>query len=327
MQQTGNKFHWATAGIVIAIVGALSLPARAQDIWFAPPDDLPRGAKIFNRDFPQFWTSPDQWKATASHISVFGLNPYYAAVAPEEKLKAISAFLKAKHIALSVGMQSLPVEGCGQNVEGMTRAGVPGSIARRLKSFGIDVAYFSLDEPLYFGSVYTGKEACRYSIPQVAHRLAGTIGDLRAAYPDAKIVEAEPTTSQSLGEWTATLTTWLESYRSETGTPLYALEMDSLWQRPWQEADGATVQILHHRGIKAGIILDSAGGPGVTDESWMANAQKNAANLQAAKLDLDFVTIASWMLHPSHNLPESDPLALTSLVEWYVSDHSGVRAR
>lgn len=35
------------------------------------------------------------------------------------------------------------------------------------------------------------------------------------------------------------------------------------------------------------------------------------------------VTIQSWNRYPSHVLPETDPTALTSLVEWYC-DHTTV---
>ena len=114
----------------------------------------------------------------------------------EDKIKAISVFLSSRHIALAVGIQSLPVDGCGRGVEGMTKAGQPGNVARRLKRLGIDVKYFALDEPLDFGHNFTGKQACKYSIQEVAHRLAGTISDLRTVYPDAKIVDYEAPTSE-----------------------------------------------------------------------------------------------------------------------------------
>ena len=49
----------------------------------------------------------------------------------------------------------------------------------------------------------------------------------------------------------------------------------------------------------------------------MEEAKQNILNVSAAKLPLDFAIIASWVHHPYRNLPETDPLALTSLVNWY----------
>ena len=56
----------------------------------------------------------------------------------------------------------------------------------------------------------------------------------------------------------------------------------------------------------------------VTDQSWMVATQQNIRDMRAAKLQLDFVMFDTWMQHPKKNLPESDPLTFTSLVDWYV---------
>jgi hypothetical protein len=157
----------------------------------------------------------------------------------------------------------------------------------------------------------------------VAHRLAGTIRDLRAVYPNAKIVDYESPTDEPLTQWKATLNEWLTAYRAETGTPLDALGMDTSLGRPWREAAAPTIDILHQHGTKAGIIIDAHGGPGVTDESWIAEAKQYAIAIQGEKLPLDFVVIASWMLHPWRNLPESDPLTLTAFVDWYARNVAG----
>jgi hypothetical protein len=329
MHPTAERCRRGLAGMIFLLLVFLNWQAKAQEIWFAPPDDLPRGAKIFSDDFSRLWTAPEEWTFAASHISVFVLSPYYASVGLEDNIKAISLFLTSRHIALAVGIQSLPVDGCGQGVEGMTKAGQPGNVARRLKRLGIDVKYFALDEPLDFGHNFIGKQACKYSIQEVAHRLAGTISDLRRVYPDAKIVDYEAPTSEPLPQWTArtsvTLIEWLDRYRAETGTPLDAMAMDSSWLEAWQQHDSETSGILHQHGIKAGLFLDAPGGPAVTDQSWMTAARKNIYAVQAAKLNLDFIIIASWTQHPRRNLPESDPLALSSLVKWYVTNRSNAR--
>jgi hypothetical protein len=292
-------------------------PATAQEIWFVPPDNLPRGTKLMNEDFDSLWNDPQSWPFAASHTAVFSINPYYAAVTPAEKIQNINQFLSAHHIGLAVGMQSLPVEGCGLGIEGTTKAGAPGVIARRLKRFGADIQYFALDEPLEFGSIYKGANACKYPVQEVARRLADTIRDLRATYPNAKIVEYEPPNNQPLTEWTQTLAEYLDAYRQQTGTPLDELVLDTGLAKPWRETAKQSIAILHQHGTKAGIFLDAHGGPGVTDQSWMGEALEYARQIHDAKLNLDSVVISSWMLHPWRNTPESDPLTLAALVGYY----------
>jgi hypothetical protein len=300
----------------LLIVGS-SAQATAQSIWFVPPDNLPRGDKLMNEDYDALWDNPKSWSYAASQISVFSINPYYAAVAPEEKIREIYQFLSARHIAFAVGMQSLPVEGCGKGVEGTTSAGAPGVIARRVRRFGADVQYFALDEPLEFGSIYRGKNACGYSVSEVARRLADTVRDLRSVYPNAKIVEYEPPDNQPLGQWTQTLAQYLEAYRQYTGTPLDELILDTGLTKPWRATVSSSLAILHKHGTRAGLFLDAHGGPGVTDQSWMAEALEYARQIHDAKLNLDSIVISSWMLHPWRITPESHPLTLTALVDYY----------
>src|SRR5262245_44848080 len=112
------------AGIAQILIASICLPiadcrrSSAAEIWFAPPDNLTRGTKVYNDDFPRFWTAPQEWSFTAKHISVFQLQPYYAANAPGDTIKQISAFLTSQGISLSVGMQSVPVDDCGRGIEG-----------------------------------------------------------------------------------------------------------------------------------------------------------------------------------------------------------------
>ena len=55
----------------------------------------------------------------------------------------------------------------------------------------------------------------------------------------------------------------------------------------------------------------------------MMKAQENIADVELAKIPLDFVIIATWVHHPYRNLPETDRLALTSLVDWHFDHRAG----
>jgi hypothetical protein len=77
---------------------------------------------------------------------------------------------------------------------------------------------------------------------------------------------------------------------------------------------------LHTHRVRAGIFLDGTG-PGKSDADWIAASKSNIQSVEAEKLPLDLVIIANWTIHPSRNLPESDPETLTSLLNWYVKRH------
>src|SRR4051812_41863388 len=175
---------WLHALLVASTL--IALPARAQELWFSPPDDHPRGKEHFTmaEGFTRMFQRPEEWSFAAAHVNVFGIDMWSAVDAPEEKMRLIFDFLKSRNIAVNVGLQSVYTEGCGKGIEGLNQAQkLPGDVGRRLKRLGFDVAYFSLDGPLAFGHIYKGKEACRYSVREVAHRLAYAIADVRSSYP------------------------------------------------------------------------------------------------------------------------------------------------
>jgi hypothetical protein len=203
-------------------------------------------------------------------------------------------------------------------VEGIvTTVKEPLSVARRLKQIGANVDSFGLDEPLEYGHIYKGRAACNFPIGEVAKRLAMTVREVRDLYPNAKFVDFEVPQDLPLPEWTDRLNQWLSAYQQATGTPLNGLAIDAHFREAWQEPARRTADILHEKGVQAGIFLNAPGGSNVTDESWMKEAKQNILNVGAARLPIDFVIIATWVGHPSRDLPESDPLALTSLINWY----------
>jgi hypothetical protein len=314
MSLRSSQRIWAL--LVLALVSAH--PATAEEIWFAPPDELPRFGQVAMADYPQLFEPDAKWALAASRINVFSLDPFYVLRAPEAELRRVLSFLAAHHIALNVGLQALPAENCGHDVEGIvSTVKEPLSVAQRLRTLNAEVSSFSFDEPLEYGHVYAHRDACRFSVKEVAQRLSQTVQGVRSIYPNAKFIDYEPPIDLSAAEWASTLKEWLEDYRAATGTPLDGMGMDIDFRKPWLPVTRESTQILHAQGVKAGLFLDAAGGPDVTDESWMAKARKNIVDVELAKLPLDFVIIATWMHHPTRALPETDPLALTSLVNWY----------
>ena len=72
----GNPFLAGLLSIVLFSANA----AFAQQVWFAPPDNLPRGTRIINEDFPHLFDSSPGWSA---RTNVFVLAPHYVEAASE----------------------------------------------------------------------------------------------------------------------------------------------------------------------------------------------------------------------------------------------------
>jgi hypothetical protein len=105
--------------------------ARTPEVWFAPNDDLPRPSApggYLNHDFPHLFEAKPAWDPK---IDVFKISlKMGSTIGPAEELTRISAFLRARHIALAVSVGTMlmdsptPVTGeCGFGVEGSNRPG------------------------------------------------------------------------------------------------------------------------------------------------------------------------------------------------------------
>jgi hypothetical protein len=323
-------FHklWRRALSITVFLAALAAPigALAQQVWFAPNDDLPRGPdrdRYLNHDFPHLFDPKAAWDPK---IGVFEISPMMGStVGPGDELNRINAFLAERGIALAVGTGAVTMDNpgptpgeCGFGVEGMIRPGRNAGAFKRLKQLGIGVAYVALDEPLTYGHYYDKKNACRYSIQEVARRVAAEIGEIKQSYPDVRIVDEEAPSSTTTAQWNADFPKWLKAYRDATGAPLNAVVFDVDWRQPWQATVAPGLRAARDAGVRAGIILDGTG-PGASDAEAVANYKRNIQAVEASGLKFDLVIVANWTPHPSRNLPQSDPDTLTSVLGWYRS--------
>src|SRR5690348_2283059 len=85
--------------LLLRYVGCLTANAAAEEIWFTPPDNLPRSGKINNEDFPELFTSPFQWREALNKLSAFGFNGYFSAGGPQELTKAALSMLRSHGVA------------------------------------------------------------------------------------------------------------------------------------------------------------------------------------------------------------------------------------
>src|SRR5215469_10563599 len=89
---------WLPLLVFLGVAGS----AAAQQVWFAPGDNLPRGQKLFNQDFPALFNDPPVWN---TRVDAFQITPFYAVKSTDADLLRIAGFLERHHIALAVGVQ------------------------------------------------------------------------------------------------------------------------------------------------------------------------------------------------------------------------------
>jgi hypothetical protein len=318
--------------LFITSLGVGAAGAFAQEVWFAPNDDLPRGPnrdKIQGPDFQHLFDPTPSWKM---HIDVFAISSMMATiVAPDDEISRIDAVLSKRHIALAVAIGAALVDSpvrvpgeCGYNIEGMQRPGGNAREFKRLKKLGLHIKYIVMDEPLtfahYYKIVHSKVNACQYSIEETARRVAGAIAEIRQYYPDVRVVQAEAPTVTSAAQWNSDFGIWLNAYRKATGLPLDAVVLDIDWRRPWLDWASPAVTTAHKNGVRAGIFL-TGNGPGASDAEAIAAYKHNMQSVDDSHLPLDLVIIANWTAHPSYNLPETSPDTLTSVLNWYNARH------
>jgi hypothetical protein len=320
-----HAFRFVSRLAVVLLI-SFATAVMAEEVWFAPPDNLDRGPRSYNKDFPSLFDESPAWSARAD---VFVLSPKFTEEASEQMQKRISSFLEKRHIALAVGIGAVQMdhvertEGeCGLGVEGYTRPNKNQIIFSRLKRWGCDVQYVAMDEPLSFGHHYRHKNACNFSIQEVAKRVAATAMEIRKVYPKVKFVDYESVAStKPAKEWLIDLQAWLAAYRQAAGELPDAMVFDVDWNKPWLDAVRPGIELLHRNGMRAGIFLTGTG-PGKSDAEAVAAYRKNIDSVDAAKLPLDIVVIANWTPHPANNLPESDPNSLSGVFHYYMTKHA-----
>jgi hypothetical protein len=108
----------------------------------------------------------------------------YIARKPVESAKYFG-YLKAHGIAVAAVMALMPAETCGQGVEGIISHKGIDFYPRAIKNAGVQLDYVVMDEPLYFGHDYAGKDACKLPIADVAKGVAESVATIRSYHPRA----------------------------------------------------------------------------------------------------------------------------------------------
>jgi hypothetical protein len=310
-----NAFSWVATAIAVVILALPRGSLASPEIWLAPPDNIAQPNAI---DFQGFVQSPQSWKNSAGHIRVLSITATYLLRAPPSDVQKLLRQIETYRLLLTVSISVLPTDKkrCGDGVEGMVWPHEAGEAAKKLKALGANVDSFSFDLPLTAGVISDAPQACHFSVQEAAALLAQSVRELRAFYPQAKMLDGEVPTGLPVERWSALLTEWLRAYRDETGTELDGFGMDVWYKGAWQEVVRETARILSDRGIPAGVILDASEGPNLSAAEWIDIAKKNTCELESAKIPLKFLVVANWLDLKVPSLPESDANTLTGMVNW-----------
>ncbi|MHB8476751.1 MAG: hypothetical protein ACYDBZ_10760 [Steroidobacteraceae bacterium] len=301
---------------------ALSHPAAARPaIWLAPVDDqvAPAGFQV-DQDYQALFQPNAPWQSALSRIAAFEMTRRYATTQQEANLRTIFDFLRQHHIPIGLEAGLVPArEDCGNGVEGTAHRPDENVLtARRLKRLGAEVKYIVMDEPLTYGHFFNGRNACHYSMNDLAAGVAGEIKKFRDVLPDIQVVEDEALSGigspDELGQW-------LDALKAQLGPQMpVTIHFDVQWDahnKPWQQLAEAQVKTVLRHGYRFGIIFD--GNPqDQTDEAWIRTAESHIKAWEGTIRELpDHVVIQSWHPHPTTLLPETGPTTLTYLVNWY----------
>jgi hypothetical protein len=292
----------------------------APQVWFSPA--FSHGEHTGSVDNLELFKDSSAWAEARGRVSVFKVAVHTLNQMPDNELANMLSYLEKAHIAFAVEYGMLTAnDTCGRGVEGFKPENMPTHVANRVRKFGGRIRYIAMDEPLFFGHYFNRNNACHWSIETIARNAAPNVKQFREIFPDVEIGDIEPVNNIKSADWLESVRDWIEAYQKETGMPLAFFHDDMVWREPIVERTRMLTALLDAHGIKFGVIFNSRGDVG-SDQEWLASAKRNIEEYRSDSLKApDQIIIQSWKPYPTHVLPESDPLTLTHLVNYYFVGH------
>jgi hypothetical protein len=317
---------------VLQIISAVPGLAQnsPQQVWFEPntPATWPDG-RVASVDYMDLFTPTAPWTVAASHIQVFDVATAFSVPPPlpgeltDSQWRQVFADLARRGIALAVQWGPLSVTNCGSGVEGF-EGNTALNMAQRLQTLGGTLQYLELDEQFYDANIYSGQNACQWTPQQIATNAAQNIALIRTVFPNVIVGEAEPIAPPGASDWLQRYAAWFDAFKAATGAPLAFFHCDVNWEADpnWISDVNSIRPLLAARGITFGMFYnDNPSGetPGsTTDAAWMQAAESHFLDYELRGGTIPAQPIfASWGTYPTHLLPETDPNAMTYMVDLY----------
>jgi hypothetical protein len=319
MMQTLRRFFLAC--LIGTVCSAQSSAPPPQTVWFSPIVPAAWNNGIGSVDYLDLFAPGAAWTTASSRIQVFKmftqmLSPTFPGSFSDATLQQIFAYLNSHHIALAVEFPPLtPTAACGMGVEGFAgELALP--VATHIQQLGGNLQYVAMDEPFYHGStLYSGPNPCKWTPQQIAANALQSVAAIRTVFPNVIVGDIEPVPGGL--DWLSQYTAGIDAWRAAAGAPFAFFHFDVNWQVDWQPAVESMRQTLQQRAIPFGIIYNGWT-TDLTDAQWMSDAENHYAEWEAqGGVIPGHAIFQSWYPYPHHVLPESDPTALTYLVDSY----------
>ncbi len=277
-------------------------------------------------DFVSLFAPNEQWSLAASHVQVFKFyEAWVVQVANDSQLKQEVTWLNQHGINIAIEMPALVATAqCGVGIEGFSDGATGALVAlNRIKQAGGAVNYVALDEPFYFGSLYSGQNACRWSAEKIAQEVEAFVKSLQGFDPNIVIGDIEPVVSNSS---VRQYEQWIETYNQVSGHYFPFFHMDTDWSRVTWPTDAKALEgFCRQRGIQFGIIYNGGYYSVTSDEQWLAYAADRMATYESQYGGHpDNVIFQSWHDHPVYLLPESSPHTFTHLILKYFGNRTSI---
>jgi hypothetical protein len=294
--------------------------AGLRQIWFAPMDWFVRPEVGFggSTDYMALFgaESPD---AILSHVNVFKVYAQFILWGEDNNLRRVFAELKRRQIALALETGILTAtERCGKGVEGYGGDGAA-KLATRIAQLGGALAYIAMDEPAFYGHIFSGVNTCQADFADIARDAAKNLAAVKTVFPGVRAGDAEPVGPSPADNQIADYGRWADAFRAATGEPLGFFHADVQWKEPWQTPLRELAIMLRDRKIPLGVIYNG-NDDDTSDEAWVAHAEEHYRAVESnSRIVPDQVVFQSWRAHPSRLLPETDPGTFTYLLKRYLS--------
>ena len=285
-------------------------------VWFAPISATSAIPVQGATDYFDLFSPGAPWSQAASHVRVFKLYTQMILGFSDAQLTGIFADLKRRHIAMAVEFGPLTPMGCGLGIEGFSGSAAL-QFAQRIQHLGGSLNYLAFDEPLTFGALYTGPQACNWTPLQVAQNAAQSVAQIRSVFPNVVVGDIEVVPDGGASDtWLESYEQWMDAWQQVTGKPLAFFDFDVDWSGDWHPAVAALSRALLKRNIPAGHIYNGSGQ--TSDADWIAAAEQHMTEFEThEQLVADEAIFQSWEPYPKHLLPETDATSHTYLVDQY----------
>jgi hypothetical protein len=284
--------------------------AAGPKIWFSMGGiSSPSGHHSWELLFYQ----PDPvWPPYMEHVTAVGILTQALVKIPDADLAKVATRLKEKHMALGIEMlaQAYDPPGCGGGVEGYYPTDQVAALAAKLKRAGAEVGYIAMDEPLWFGHYYNGKNACHSSIDNVAERVAKNLHEYLKLFPNAIIGDGEPfpaITDQP--NWKDDYKHWIEAFHAKVGKALSFTDVDINWGvKSWPASAQAFARFAKDIRMPVGIIYNAPPpSASTTNQGWLDGAVDNFTYIEnTLRIAPDWVVFTSWDKYPGHALTDEN---------------------